>query len=67
MRLPAAGLLALLLVVRVTAQQSFYSHDNYTQYELLEPGSAQFAITYYVTERRPGSLVLLNQTRSGSA
>ncbi|HXG54204.1 MAG TPA: hypothetical protein VNJ03_02395 [Vicinamibacterales bacterium] len=34
---------------------------------MLEPGSAQFAITYYVTERRPGSLVLLNQTRSGSA
>ena len=48
------------------AQPSFYSHDNYTQYELLDPASHQFAITYWVTERRVGATYLLNQTRSGS-
>jgi hypothetical protein len=67
MRHAAAALLAFLaLPALVFGQQSFYSHDNYTQYELLEPGSHQFAITYYVTERRAGAEYLLNQTRSGS-
>jgi hypothetical protein len=61
------GILALFaLPATAAAQQSFYSHDNYTQYELLEPASHQFAITYYVTERRAGATYLLNQTRSGS-
>lgn len=61
--------LALVLIWAgpARAQGQFYAHDNYTRYELLEPGSHQFAITYYVTERRPGATVLLNQTRSGSA
>jgi hypothetical protein len=67
MRHPVFVLLLLLIGSRpAAAQQSFYSHDNYTQYELLEPGSGKFAITYYVTERRAGSLFILNQTRSGS-
>jgi hypothetical protein len=61
------AVLTLLLPSAAPAQQAFYSHDNYTQYELLEPSSGKFAITYFVTERRPGSLYLLNQTRSGSA
>lgn len=56
----------LALPAAAGAQQSFYSHDNYTQYELLDPASHQFAITYYVTERRVGATYLLNQTRSGS-
>jgi hypothetical protein len=67
MRVQVFFALVLLASVPSTAQQSFYSHDNYTQYELLEPGSAQFAITYFVTERRAGSVFLINQTRSGSA
>ena len=68
MRLIAILLLALVVCTgQVRGQAQFYAHDNYTQYELLDPGSHQFAITYYVTERRPGATVLLNQTRSGSA
>src|SRR5688500_2903952 len=67
MRILVPALAALLVCVPAHAQQAFYAHDNYTQYELLEPASGKFAITYYVTERRPGSLYLLNQTRSGSA
>jgi hypothetical protein len=51
-----------LLVPSIShAQQAFYSHDNYTQYELLEPSTGTFATTHYVTERRPGSRYLLNQ------
>jgi hypothetical protein len=67
MRILPSLLLVLLVSAPARAQQSFYAHDNYTQYELLEPGSAQFAITYFVTERRAGAVFLLNQTRSGSA
>jgi len=68
MRPLVIALLVVLAAPRPSeAQQSFYSHDSYTQYELLEPGSAQFAITYAVTERRAGSRFILNQTRSGSA
>jgi hypothetical protein len=66
MRYAAIAVLVLLAAPRAGAQQSFYSHDNYTQYELLDPASHQFAITYYVTERRVGATYLLNQTRSGS-
>ena len=67
MRHLAIALAASLLVpASAAAQASFYSHDNYTQYELLDPASHQFAITYYVTERQVGALYLFNQTRSGS-
>jgi hypothetical protein len=44
----------------------FESTDTYTQYELLEPGSAQFRVTYFVTERREGATLHLNGTRPGS-
>src|SRR5687768_12049322 len=67
MRLVSAAALICLLPATAVGQQAFYSHDNYTQYELLDPGSNQFAITYYVTERRVGSEYIFNQTRSGSA
>jgi hypothetical protein len=67
MRILPALVFVLLVATPARAQQSFYSHDNYTQYELLEPGGAQFAITYFLTERRAGSIFILNQTRSGSA
>jgi hypothetical protein len=67
MRHAAFTILAVLALAPVAgAQQSFYSHDNYTQYELLDPESHQFAISYWITERRAGATYLLNQTRSGS-
>ena len=60
---------ALGLVVGPAAAQGqpYYSHDNHTEYDLLEPSSHSFAIVYFLTERRPGATVVLNQTRSGSA
>jgi hypothetical protein len=47
--------------------QPYYSHDNHTEYDLLEPSTHAFAIVYFLTERRAGATVVLNQTRSGSA
>jgi hypothetical protein len=40
--------------------------DDYTRYELLAPGSAQFKITYDVTATRPGATLFFNIIRKGS-
>jgi hypothetical protein len=40
--------------------------DEYTRYELLEPASAAFRITYEVTATTPGSTVYFNPIRKGS-
>ena len=44
----------------------FDGTDTYTEYELLEPGSAQFRVTYFVTELEEGATLHLNGTRPGS-
>ncbi len=72
MRLLRSVLLVLACIVStatlVAGQgQPFYSHDNHTEYDLLDPSTHQFAIVYFLTERRVGATVVLNQTRSGSA
>jgi len=51
---------ALALAAPVQAQSS------YTLYEMLEPGSAKFKITYDVTTARAGSEFYLNPVRAGS-
>jgi hypothetical protein len=40
--------------------------DEYTLYELLEPGTAKFRITYDVTATTPGARVYFNPIRRGS-
>jgi hypothetical protein len=40
--------------------------DDYTRYELLGPGSAQFKITYDVTATQPGARYFFNIIRKGS-
>jgi hypothetical protein len=40
--------------------------DEYTRYELLDPASAAFRITYEVTAATPGSTVFFNPIRKGS-
>jgi len=40
--------------------------DDYTRYELLAPGSAQFKITYDVTATQPGARFFFNIIRKGS-
>jgi hypothetical protein len=44
----------------------FNWHDDYTEYNLLEPSSHQFHIVYYLTQRQVGATTVSNQTRSGS-
>ena len=41
--------------------------DEYSRYELLEPGSAQFHILFEVTAIEPGATVYFNAIRKGSA
>lgn len=43
-----------------------HAQSSYTLYELLEPGSAKFKITYDVTMARAGSEYFLNPIRVGS-
>ena len=40
--------------------------DEYTRYELLEPATAAFRITYEVTATTPGATVFFNPIRKGS-
>jgi hypothetical protein len=40
--------------------------DEYTRYELLEPGSARFHIVFEVTATEPGATVYFNPIRKGS-
>ena len=42
------------------------TQDAYTQYEILEPGSESFRITFLPEETRPGATELVNATRGGS-
>lgn len=41
--------------------------DEYSRYELLEPGSAQFRILFEVTATEPGATAYFNAIRKGSA
>ena len=43
-----------------------HAQSSYTLYELLEPGSAKFKITYDVTSARAGTEYYLNAIRAGS-
>jgi hypothetical protein len=43
-----------------------FTQDAYTEYALLEPGSAQFRIRFLPEESRVGATVLVNATRGGS-
>jgi hypothetical protein len=52
--LPAAGVTNL------------FSQEAYTQYEILEPGSEAFAITYLLESGRAGATEITNATRLGS-
>lgn len=45
---------------------SLFSQEAYTQYEILEPGSEAFAITYLLESARAGATEIVNATRAGS-
>lgn len=45
---------------------TLFSQEAYTQYEILEPGSEAFAITYQLENARAGQTTISNATRKGS-
>ena len=45
---------------------NLFSQEAYTQYEILEPGSEAFAITYLLESARAGATEITNATRAGS-
>lgn len=54
------------IVTAPTASAQNRSDDEYTRYELLEPGSAKFRIVYDVTAVTPGATAYFNPIRKGS-
>jgi hypothetical protein len=54
------------VVAAVPARAQNRSADEYTRYELLEPGSAKFRILYDVTAVTPGATAFYNPIRKGS-
>lgn len=55
---------AIAPMAALAAQQT--SSDEYTRYELLEPGSGKFRILYEVTATTPGARLFFNPIRKGS-
>ena len=62
-----AGLASVLAVVPATAQQAPQTQtDDYTRYELQEPGSAAFRILYDVSATTRDALFYYNSIRAGA-
>jgi len=62
--LSAIGVALVAAAGLARAQQT--SSDEYTRYELLDPGSGKFRILYQVTATTPGARVFFNPIRKGS-
>ena len=61
------GVMALAVAAPpIAAQARQTQSDDYTRYELLEPGSAKFRIIYEVTATTPGATYFFNPIRKGS-
>jgi hypothetical protein len=52
---------------RTQAEGPVRETDEYTRYELLDPGTARFHILFEVTASEPGATVYFNPIRKGSA
>ncbi|MFO8174696.1 MAG: hypothetical protein R6T96_10470 [Longimicrobiales bacterium] len=72
MRSPAAALALVLLAMtpdlhaQNPAELPQTQADDYTRYELQEPGSGAFRILYYVTATTPGKRHYFNSIRAGA-
>ena len=66
-RMGMGAAVAVLLAVAPAARQTpFNAHDDYTEYQLLDPASHKFRIVYFLSQRTVGAQTVLNQTRPGS-
>ncbi len=61
-----AGMLLAAVAIAAPAGAQNRSEDEYTRYELLEPGSGKFRIIYDVTAVTPGATAYYNPIRKGS-
>src|SRR5919197_3636065 len=62
----AIGALAVAPLANAQARAIQTQSDDYTRYELLEPGSGKFRILYEVTATTPGATEFYNPIRRGS-
>jgi hypothetical protein len=53
-------------LIAAGASRNLFSQEAYTQYEILAPGTEQFAITYQLDSNRVGATTISNATRPGS-
>lgn len=53
-------------LVAAGPSSALFTQEAYTQYEILEPGSTAFAITYHIENARAGATEIVNATRLGS-
>ena len=65
-RLVAAAWLVAASALAASPPAAPTETDEYTRYELLEPGSSQFHILYEVTATAPGAKDFFNPIRKGS-
>ena len=64
MRVPLIAVVVVLVAGVAAAQNR--AEDEYTRYELLDPVTASFKITYDVTAVSPGAKFYFNPIRKGS-
>lgn len=53
-------------LIAAAPSRALFSQEAYTQYEILAPGTEQFAITYLLESATPGATTISNPTRAGS-
>lgn len=53
-------------LIAAAPSRALFSQEAYTQYEILAPGTEQFAITYQLESNAVGATTISNATRAGS-
>lgn len=53
-------------LIAAAPSRGLFSQEAYTQYEILAPGTEQFAITYFLESATVGATTISNATRAGS-
>lgn len=53
-------------LIAATPSRTLFTQEPYTQYEILAPGTEQFAITYFLESTQAGATTISNATRAGS-
>ncbi len=65
-RFPGGSMSADGELLAAQPSTTLFAQEAYTQYEILEPGTEAFAITYLLESTRAGATTISNATRKGS-